>query len=96
MLIAHLQDKFPDYLTVSPPIGDLQAFYKVSLVQIFATPAAVVIYHCFKNSRYYTDTILNTATWITSKGLLCKIRYKGRRKWPGGQTGEDITASRED
>lgn len=29
MLIAHLQDKFPDYLTVSPPIGDLQAFYKV-------------------------------------------------------------------
>lgn len=32
MLIAHLQDKFPDYLTVSPPIGDLQAFYKVSQV----------------------------------------------------------------
>lgn len=30
MLIAHLQDKFPNYLTVSPPIGDLQAFYKVS------------------------------------------------------------------
>lgn len=29
MLIAHLQDMFPDYLTVSPPIGDLQAFYKV-------------------------------------------------------------------
>ena len=29
MLIAHLQDKFPDYLTVSPPIGDLQACYKV-------------------------------------------------------------------
>lgn len=32
MLIAHLQDKFPDYLTVSPPISDLQAFYKVSRV----------------------------------------------------------------
>ncbi|XP_044517637.1 arginine--tRNA ligase, cytoplasmic [Gracilinanus agilis] len=30
MLIAHLQDKFPDYVTVSPPIGDLQAFYKES------------------------------------------------------------------
>ncbi|KAF7648839.1 hypothetical protein LDENG_00151030 [Lucifuga dentata] len=30
MLIAHLQDKFPDYLIVSPPIGDLQAFYKES------------------------------------------------------------------
>lgn len=24
MLIAHLQDRFPDYLTVSPPITDLQ------------------------------------------------------------------------
>ncbi|XP_058461257.1 probable arginine--tRNA ligase, cytoplasmic [Malaya genurostris] len=30
MLIAHLQDKFPNYLNVSPPIGDLQAFYKES------------------------------------------------------------------
>uniref|UniRef100_A0A673J192 Arginine--tRNA ligase, cytoplasmic n=1 Tax=Sinocyclocheilus rhinocerous TaxID=307959 RepID=A0A673J192_9TELE len=30
MLIAHLQDKFPNYLSVSPPIGDLQAFYKAS------------------------------------------------------------------
>ncbi|XP_069620003.1 arginine--tRNA ligase, cytoplasmic isoform X1 [Ranitomeya imitator] len=30
MLIAHLQDKFPNYLSVSPSIGDLQAFYKES------------------------------------------------------------------
>lgn len=30
MLIAHLQDKFPNYLQVSPPIADLQAFYKES------------------------------------------------------------------
>ncbi|XP_068133516.1 arginine--tRNA ligase, cytoplasmic [Hyperolius riggenbachi] len=30
MLIAHLQDKFPNYLSVSPPIGDLQTFYKES------------------------------------------------------------------
>lgn len=30
MLIAHLQDKFPNYLRVSPPIGDLQSFYKES------------------------------------------------------------------
>ncbi|XP_046394302.1 arginine--tRNA ligase, cytoplasmic [Ischnura elegans] len=30
MLIAHLQDKFPDYLHVSPPIADLQALYKES------------------------------------------------------------------
>ena len=30
MLIAHLQEKFPNYTTVSPPIGDLQTFYKES------------------------------------------------------------------
>lgn len=30
MLIAHLQDKFPDYLVKSPPISDLQSFYKES------------------------------------------------------------------
>ncbi|XP_071442196.1 arginine--tRNA ligase, cytoplasmic [Hetaerina americana] len=30
MLIAHLQDKFPDYRQVSPPIADLQALYKES------------------------------------------------------------------
>lgn len=34
MLIAHLQDQFPDYLTVSPPIGDLQAFYKVCTIVV--------------------------------------------------------------
>lgn len=31
MLIAHLQDEFPNYLSESPPIQDLQAFYKVYL-----------------------------------------------------------------
>ncbi|KYN19971.1 Arginyl-tRNA synthetase, cytoplasmic, partial [Trachymyrmex cornetzi] len=30
MLIAHLQDKFPNYLTITPPIEDLQTFYKES------------------------------------------------------------------
>ena len=30
MLIAHLQDIFPDYVEKSPPIGDLMAFYKES------------------------------------------------------------------
>jgi arginyl-tRNA synthetase len=29
MLIAHLQDSFPNYLNETPPIGNLQAFYKV-------------------------------------------------------------------
>lgn len=30
MLIAHLEDRFPDFVKESPPIGDLQAFYKES------------------------------------------------------------------
>ncbi|GAB0096892.1 Arginyl-tRNA synthetase [Sergentomyia squamirostris] len=30
MLIAHLQDKFPDYTSNTPSISDLQAFYKES------------------------------------------------------------------
>ncbi|CAF0733152.1 unnamed protein product [Rotaria sordida] len=30
MLIAHLRDKFPEYKTKSPPIGDLLSFYKES------------------------------------------------------------------
>lgn len=30
MLIAHLQDTFPNYVDETPPIGDLQAFYKES------------------------------------------------------------------
>ncbi|PAA73489.1 hypothetical protein BOX15_Mlig013072g1 [Macrostomum lignano] len=33
MLIAHLKDRFPDYATKCPPIGDLQAFYKESKVR---------------------------------------------------------------
>lgn len=30
MLLAHLEDRFPNFATETPPIGDLQAFYKVS------------------------------------------------------------------
>lgn len=30
MLIAHLEDRFPNFAKVSPPIGDLQEFYKES------------------------------------------------------------------
>jgi len=32
MLIAHLKEKFPNYAEVSPPIADLQAFYKVTRI----------------------------------------------------------------
>ncbi|TKR68108.1 hypothetical protein L596_024141 [Steinernema carpocapsae] len=30
MLIAHLQDEFPNYLNETPPVADLQEFYKAS------------------------------------------------------------------
>ncbi|XP_011500741.1 PREDICTED: probable arginine--tRNA ligase, cytoplasmic isoform X2 [Ceratosolen solmsi marchali] len=33
MLIAHLEDKFPNYSTESPPISDLQSFYKESKIR---------------------------------------------------------------
>ncbi|XP_012534883.2 arginine--tRNA ligase, cytoplasmic [Monomorium pharaonis] len=33
MLIAHLQDKFPNYVTVAPSIKDLQSFYKESKIR---------------------------------------------------------------
>ncbi|RDD45876.1 Arginine--tRNA ligase, cytoplasmic [Trichoplax sp. H2] len=33
MLIAHLRDTFPNYLNQSPPIADLQAFYKAAKVR---------------------------------------------------------------
>ncbi|CAK9300229.1 unnamed protein product, partial [Gordionus sp. m RMFG-2023] len=38
MLIAHLQEKFPDYLKISPSIGDLQCFYKESKVRFDNDP----------------------------------------------------------
>ena len=32
MLIAHLEDKFPDYSTVSPPISDLQVIFNMLFI----------------------------------------------------------------
>ena len=40
MLLAHLEDRFPNFATETPPIGDLQSFYKVFLVffYVFSSP----------------------------------------------------------
>ena len=46
MLIAHLKDKFPNYTTVSPPIGDLHAFYKVDTA--YSTIALIITYRSQK------------------------------------------------
>ncbi len=36
MLIAHLQDIYPEYKTKSPPISDLLSFYKVKSIEFFS------------------------------------------------------------
>ncbi|XP_006810442.1 arginine--tRNA ligase, cytoplasmic-like, partial [Neolamprologus brichardi] len=65
MLIAHLQDMFPDYLTVSPPIGDLQAFYKFQK-----------IYDCLdiklieRGESYYQDQMVEVVKEFEKKGLV--------------------------
>lgn len=61
MLIAHLKDKFPNYLSVSPPIGDLQSFYKVSCLHkmyVFLSVAQICLIlptftHWFLNTCLY-------------------------------------------
>lgn len=42
MLIAHLQDKFPDYATVSPPIEDLQVIDFLFLYEQIALLCSVL------------------------------------------------------
>ncbi|KAI5774563.1 RARS1 [Gulo gulo luscus] len=68
MLIAHLQDKFPDYLTVSPPIGDLQAFYKESKKR-FDTEEE------FKKRAYQCVVLLQSKNPDITKGwkLICDV-----------------------
>ena len=48
MLITHLQDMFPNYKEVSPPISDLQAFYKVKLYMYIYSVFILV------NAQYFT------------------------------------------
>ncbi|XP_036169399.1 arginine--tRNA ligase, cytoplasmic isoform X3 [Myotis myotis] len=72
MLIAHLQDKFPDYLTVSPPIGDLQAFYKESKKR-FDTEEE------FKKRAYQCVVLLQSKDPDIIKGwkLICDVSRQG-------------------
>ncbi|XP_047345996.1 arginine--tRNA ligase, cytoplasmic [Vespa velutina] len=71
MLIAHLQDKFPDYLTVSPPIADLQNFYKESKTRFDADEE-------FKKRAYNCVVKLQSFDTDISKAwrLICDISRK--------------------
>ncbi|KAL7989261.1 hypothetical protein Chor_011927 [Crotalus horridus] len=75
MLIAHLQDKFPDYLTVSPPIGDLQAFYKESKRR-FDTEEE------FKKHAYHCVVLLQSKSpdIIKAWNLICDVSRKEFQK----------------
>uniref|UniRef100_A0A1X7TDJ7 Arginyl-tRNA synthetase n=1 Tax=Amphimedon queenslandica TaxID=400682 RepID=A0A1X7TDJ7_AMPQE len=71
MLIAHLKDKFPNYTTVSPPIGDLHSFYKESKKRFDDDPD-------FKK-RAYADVVgLQQGDPEVRKGwsLICDVSRK--------------------
>ncbi|XP_049785343.1 arginine--tRNA ligase, cytoplasmic isoform X1 [Schistocerca cancellata] len=75
MLIAHLQEKFPDYQTNVPPISDLQAFYKESKVrfdndQDFKKKA----YECVVKLQKFHPEV--TSAWE----LICSVSRKEFQK----------------
>lgn len=65
MLIAHLQEKFPDYLSVSPPIGDLQAFYKVCKQRL--------VNHFRDKVTHCTAFVDSTVTWASVAAILREL-----------------------
>ncbi|XP_056302077.1 arginine--tRNA ligase, cytoplasmic [Danio aesculapii] len=75
MLIAHLQDKFPNYLSVSPPIGDLQAFYKESKKRFDEDEE-------FKKRAYKCVVKLQSkeADFIKGWNLICDVSRKEFQK----------------
>jgi len=59
MLIAHLKDKFPNYLTVSPPLSDLQSFYKESKIRFDEDPEFKKrAYDCVVSLQSYEPDII--------------------------------------
>ncbi|KAJ9575529.1 hypothetical protein L9F63_007599 [Diploptera punctata] len=75
MLIAHLQDKFPDYSAVSPPIGDLMVFYKESKKRFDEDPD-------FKQRAYNCVVKLQNmdSDYIKAWQLICDVSRKEFKK----------------
>lgn len=75
MLIAHLQETFPNYKTVSPPIADLQAFYKESKAR-FDTDEE------FKKRAYQCVVQLQShqPDYIAAWELICEVSRKEFQK----------------
>ena len=72
MLIAHLQEMFPNYLTESPSVGNLQRFYKESKIR-FDTDEA------FKKRAYDCVVKLQSFSpdYIRAWELICDASRKG-------------------
>lgn len=75
MLIAHLQDEFPNYKTESPPISDLMSFYKQSKTRFDSDEAFKArAYKCVvKLQAHDADSI---AAW----NLICDVSRKEFQK----------------
>uniref|UniRef100_A0A182JFC0 Probable arginine--tRNA ligase, cytoplasmic n=1 Tax=Anopheles atroparvus TaxID=41427 RepID=A0A182JFC0_ANOAO len=71
MLIAHLQDRFPDFQSVSPPISDLQGFYKESKVRFDSDEA-------FKKRAYECVVKLQSgeSNYLKAWNLICDVSRK--------------------
>lgn len=68
MLIAHLKDKFPNYINQPPPISDLQAFYKESKKRFDEDEAFKArAYQCVVQLQRYDPEII--AGWK----LICDV-----------------------
>ncbi|EPB69974.1 arginine--tRNA ligase, partial [Ancylostoma ceylanicum] len=77
MLIAHLYDKYPDFMNQPPPISDLQAFYKESKKRFdedseFKKRA----YDCVVKLQSYDKEILNAWTMICNISKKCEVSKK--------------------
>jgi len=72
MLIAHLQDQYPDYKTKSPPIGELLSFYKASKKRFDEEPA-------FKQRAYDLVSKLQSydADITHAWQLICEVSRRG-------------------
>ncbi|XP_063365332.1 arginine--tRNA ligase, cytoplasmic [Cydia amplana] len=75
MLIAHLQDKFPNFKNESPPISDLQAFYKESKKRFDEDEV-------FKNRAYTCVVHLQSGhpEYIAAWKLICEVSRREFQK----------------
>lgn len=71
MLIAHLEDRFPNYANVSPPISDLQTFYKESKARFDSDEE-------FKKRAYACVVKLQSGdlAYVKAWNLICDVSRK--------------------